>query len=151
MKTGCFWRQLWWCSPKAGWLSLKALWNPFKKYVNRNNTKFCDKIAHDGGPWPFSERHSRICATSTTLNIACKLWADVQIPRLANQVWGVVSRAQEVASQLTSLSSATPEQVKLLPKKAQTISRRGLSLRTSSAPCMQRWSMPWRLARTCLP
>ena len=39
--------------------------------------------------------------------------------RLANQVWGVVSRAQEVASQLTSLSSATPEQVKLLAKKAQ--------------------------------
>ena len=32
-------------------------------------------------------------------------------PKIPSQVWGVVSRAQEVASQLTSLSSAaTPEQ-----------------------------------------
>ena len=58
---------------KAGWLSLKALWKPFKKRVNRNNTKFCDKIAYVWGPsfrrrpWPFGERCSRARATSATL------------------------------------------------------------------------------------
>ena len=55
-------------SMKAGWLSLKTLWKPFKKRVNRDNTRFRDKIAYVGGPsfrrrpWPFGERRSRnIC------------------------------------------------------------------------------------------
>ena len=53
-------------SAKAGWLSFKALRKPFKKRVNRDNTKFCDKTV--GGPsfrrrpCPFGERRSRnIC------------------------------------------------------------------------------------------
>ena len=31
---------------KAGWFSLKALQKPFKKRLNHDNTKFCDKIAN---------------------------------------------------------------------------------------------------------
>ena len=60
-------------STKAGWLSFKALWKPFKKRVNRNNTKFRDKIAFVGGPsfrrrpWPFVDRRSRGPSTSATL------------------------------------------------------------------------------------
>ena len=60
-------------STKAGWLSLKALWMPFKKHVNRDITQFRDKIAYVGGPsfrrrpWPFGERCSRARATSATL------------------------------------------------------------------------------------
>ena len=63
-------------SSNAGWLSLKALWKPFKKCVNRNITKFRDKIAYVGGqsfrrrPWPFGERCSRARATSATLQDA---------------------------------------------------------------------------------
>ena len=62
------------------WLSLKVLqkqddyhWKPFKKSANRNNTKFCDKIAFIGahsfhrGTWPFGERRSHGSATSVTL------------------------------------------------------------------------------------
>ena len=32
------------CSSKAGWLSLKAQWEPSKKRVNCDNARFCDKI-----------------------------------------------------------------------------------------------------------
>ena len=52
-------------STKIRWLSLKALQKPFKKSVNCNNTKFCDKIAYVGDPsfprrpWPFGDR--RLC------------------------------------------------------------------------------------------
>ena len=52
-------------SMKAGWLLFKALWKPFKTRVNRDKTKFRDKIAYVGGPsfrrrpWPFGERCSR--------------------------------------------------------------------------------------------
>ena len=51
-------------STKVGWLSLKAMWKPFKKRVNRDNTKFRDEIVYVGGPsfrrrpWLFSERCS---------------------------------------------------------------------------------------------
>ena len=67
-------------STKARLLSLKALrmqdgfrWKPFKMCVNRDITKFRDKIAYVGGPsfrrrpWPFGERCSRARATSATL------------------------------------------------------------------------------------
>ena len=45
----------------SGWLLLKALTRPFKKHVNRDNSKFRDKIAYVGGPswpwpWPFGQR-----------------------------------------------------------------------------------------------
>ena len=64
------------------------------------------------GWWQIANCELKI--TSVGLCVDCE--QDWQISRLWNQVWGVVSRAQEVASQLTSLSSATPEQVKLLPR-----------------------------------
>ena len=38
-------------SKNARWLWLKAMWKPFKKRVNRNNTKFRDKIAYVGAPF----------------------------------------------------------------------------------------------------
>merc|ERR1712181_19469 len=37
-----------------------------------------------------------------------------RVAAVQEEVWGVMSRAQEVASQLTSLSSATPEQAKVV-------------------------------------
>merc|ERR550534_1138238 len=37
-----------------------------------------------------------------------------RVAAVQEEVWGVVSRAQEVASHLTSLSSATPEQAKIV-------------------------------------
>ena len=49
---------------------------PFKKRVNRDNTKFHDKIAYVGGPsfrrrpWPFVERRSCAPSTSATLPFA---------------------------------------------------------------------------------
>ena len=42
-------------SMKAGWVLFRALWKPFKKRVNRDITKFRDKIAYVGGP-PFRKR-----------------------------------------------------------------------------------------------
>ena len=64
-------RKLYESSPKAG--SPKALWWPFIKRVNRDNTKFCDKIAYVGGPsfhrrpWPFVHRWFCSSSTSATL------------------------------------------------------------------------------------
>ena len=51
-------------STKAGWLSFKVLQKPFKKRVNRDNTKFRDKIAYVGGPFV---EDRELSATATLL------------------------------------------------------------------------------------
>ena len=82
-------------SMKPGWLSLKTLWKPFKKRVNRDNTRFRDKIAYVGGPsfrrrpWPFGERRSRARATCATLQL-CMYVMNVILKYLHSSVVNIV-------------------------------------------------------------
>ena len=76
-------------SSNAGWLSLKALWKPLKKCVNRDITKFRDKIAYVGGPsfrrrpWPFGERCSRnICHPEYTFHFWANFWKLMEMKEL---------------------------------------------------------------------
>ena len=124
-----------------------------KNHIYHNNTKFCNKIVPVGGPWPFSEHYAfkRLCNFNHPEHCV-QIVSSCAYDKIGKPGVGGCEQGPGggFPAHLPLISNSGAGQT-FSKKKAQTISRRGLSLRTSSAPCMQRWSMPWRLARTCLP